>query len=114
METTRQPQTHMDDYSSVNIDNKNIIFSLTDMQKILKGYKAESMDDKWNIIYNNDYIMFQRSWTTTVVYKLHLYQKTHKSFSIDYILYQNNIDMPTDVDEILYMIMDLLNTFVLQ
>ena len=103
----------MTDYITANVDNKNILFSLTDMQKIIQGYKAESMDDKWNIVYNDDSIIFQRSWTTTVVYKALLYQKTRKSFSIDSILYKENIDMPTDVNEILDIMMDLLNTFVL-
>ena len=115
MKRKRLEQTpmQMDDYTRANVINKNIKFSPTDMQKILKGYKAESMDDKWNIVCDDGWINFQRSWTTTVVYKAHLIQKTSKTVTIDCIIYKNDIDRPTDIDDVIYMIMDLLNTFVL-
>ena len=105
-------QMQFDNYNRININNNNMKFSVNEMEKIQKGYNAMTMDDKWNIVYEDGDINFLRSWTNTLVYKAHLVKKTRKTYNISNIMYNNDV-VSCDSDDIKYMIMELLNTYVL-
>jgi hypothetical protein len=46
----------------------NWAFSKSDYDKMLAGFDARSMDDKWDIAFSDDTMHFYRSWTGYQVY----------------------------------------------
>lgn len=103
-------ETSMSEYKKTTINNNDIKFSDDDMQKIKQGYKAKSMDDRWNIIYDDGWIRFERSWTNTLIYKVEINQKTRKTYIIGDVFYHNCVPDET-MNEVEFL--DLLNTYVL-
>lgn len=44
------------------------VFTIRDRQKIAPGFRAQEMEQKWNIRFDGTRLWFARSWTRTVVY----------------------------------------------
>ena len=45
-------------------------YSEEDSKRIMEGFIAPSMDDKWDLIYSNNELGLYRSWTGIGLYKL--------------------------------------------
>ena len=43
-------------------------FSLSEYQKILRGFLPESSEDRWFIFAENDWVFFHRSWTGEAIF----------------------------------------------
>ena len=50
-------------------------FDQEETERMKRGIVAESMEDKWNIYYENDVLKFYRSWTNKLIKVLHLILK---------------------------------------
>ena len=73
--------------SFVTLDTltNQILFSEDEFTKIRNGFLAMEMEDKWNIVYNNEKLYFIRSWTGHVIYIAHFINKEnlHQLYQID-------------------------------
>lgn len=47
-------------------------FSEAEFLRLNGGFVADSMDDRWNILFKNPWLHFVRSWTGFCIYKVRL------------------------------------------
>lgn len=50
-------------------------YSADEMQKIRDGYHASCMEEKWNITYEENKLLFRRSWTDICVFVVEFVEK---------------------------------------
>ncbi len=65
-------------------------FSSSEFNKIIKGYHAGSMDEKWNINYENDKLYFHRSWTGILFYIAKFRKKRNYYILHEIVSYSDN------------------------
>jgi hypothetical protein len=47
-------------------------FTESEFSRLKRGFVAESMEDRWNILFKDPWLTFVRSWTGFCVYKVRL------------------------------------------
>jgi hypothetical protein len=52
-------------------------FTKTEFAKLKKGFVPQSMDDRWFIFFEKDWLYFHRSWTGRCIFKVRL--RNHKA-----------------------------------
>jgi len=53
-------------------------FSTLEFEKLKLGLSANSMDEKWNAHYSNNYFYIHRSWTGACIYQFQLREESGK------------------------------------
>jgi hypothetical protein len=53
-------------------------FTQNEFQQLAKGLIPESMDDKWFVFLENDWLYFHRSWTGACIYQIRIADKKEK------------------------------------
>ena len=56
----------------VNIPGLKIEFTEEEFNKIMEGYYSKSMEDKWNVIPDGNWVHICRSWTGDEVYRVEI------------------------------------------
>ena len=53
------------------------IFPFEEYERICRGLKPETMEGKWFIYLEGDWVVFHRSWTGMCIYKIRLEQEAN-------------------------------------
>lgn len=70
-------------------------FTQDEFENLTKGVIPESMDDKWFVFFENDWLYFHRSWTGICIYQVKIiknvnrYEVTETWVNRNFLQYQN-------------------------
>jgi hypothetical protein len=56
-------------------------FTPTEFSRLKRGFVAESMEDRWNILFHDPWLSFFRSWTGFCIYNVRI-EKSDRQFKI--------------------------------
>jgi len=70
-------------HSEIKITRK---FNQNRMSGIKKGFKPQSMDDRWFIYYENDILYIHRSWSGYCIYEIHFIKKGNSYETVKFLV----------------------------
>ena len=73
-------------------------FSSDEYQKLELGLSAQSMEEKWNIYFDEGHLYLHRSWTGHCIYSVKLIQ-TADGYKAEYALVNRNLDQYNAKDD---------------
>lgn len=75
----------------------DFFYTKENFDKIKAGYIAESMDDKWDIVYEDDWLHFYRSWTGIEIYRAKFTPLSDGNYKLQEILVNNDENQADEV-----------------
>ena len=75
----------------------NLSYTKEELDKIRVGSIARSMDDKWDIIYEDDWLHFYRSWTGIEIYRAKFVLLPDGNYKLQEILVNNDENQAGEV-----------------
>ncbi len=87
----RKPMTK---FRKLKVD---FFYTKENFDKIKAGYIAESMDDKWDLVYEDDWLHFYRSWTGIEIYRAKFTPLSDGNYKLQEILVNNDENQADEV-----------------
>jgi hypothetical protein len=77
----------------------NLVFTPVQFEMIKNGYTSRSMEEKWNIYFENGWLRLVRSWTGLEVYKAQI-KKQVENYVIDDFFVTTHRDYGKQSDDV--------------
>lgn len=91
----------------------NLSYTKEEFGKIKAGSIARSMEDKWDIVYEDDWLHFYRSWTGVEIYRAKFTPLSHGNYELQEILVNDDEIETTDSDHDFSTIQKLIQYYLL-
>jgi hypothetical protein len=85
----------------------NLVFTSAQFEMVKNGYTSGSMDDKWDIYFENGWLRLVRSWTGIEIYKAQV-KKHVKNYIVDEFLVTTYEDCGEQSDDVERDIFELI------
>ena len=67
----------------------DLSFNGEQFQKIILGLSAKEMENRWRIYYENETLVFQRSWTGYTIFEAKIYKEKNRYFINEFLVERN-------------------------
>ncbi len=91
----------------------NLAYTKEEFSKIKAGSIARSMEDKWDIVYEDDWLHFYRSWTGIEVYRAKFTLLSDGNYELQEILVNDDEIDTTDSDHDFSTVQKLIQYYLL-
>ena len=112
-----QPKKHKIRNFQIDVPHKiaiNLSFDEAQYQKLILGLSAKEMENRWRIYYENETLVFQRSWTGYAIFEAKIHKEKNRYFINEFLAERNPekyriTDDAYDIEVITNKINKLLN-----